>query len=206
MLSPDSYFITGTDTGVGKTHITLKLIQYFIQHGFKTLAMKPIASGCELVNGHLQNEDAQFLQKAASKQLPYNIINPFAFLPSIAPHIAAIEANTLLSKQLITEKIELFLSQPADVHLIEGAGGWMLPINQTETFAEVIGELQLKIILVVKMQLGCLNHALLTYHAIQQHKLVLAGWVANTMGAPMPHLHENIETLSTYFNQPPLPV
>lgn len=198
------YFITGTDTGVGKTHVSLKLLAYFNKQGLSTLALKPIASGCtQTVNG-LVNEDALALQNAASIKLPYQHINPYAFLPPIAPHLAAEEIGKKLSVASLALTLTSTLHTPADITLIEGAGGWLLPLNQTETFADYVELIHAKIILVVKMQLGCLNHALLTVQNIKSRGLTLAGWVANTHDCPMPRLAENIKTLTTWFNLSPL--
>lgn len=204
MLTPKAYFITGTDTDVGKTYISLKLLAHFKQHGYSTLAMKPIASGCHHTDEGLRNEDALLLQAAATNTLPYKDINPFAFEPPIAPHIAAAQTKTSLTKSGVATELKNFLNHPADIHLIEGAGGWLLPLNNTETLADVITELQLNIILVVKMQLGCLNHALLTAQNIRARGLNLAGWVANTIGEPMPYLNENIHTLNHAIAVPQL--
>lgn len=199
-----TYFVTGTDTGVGKTFVSLQLLRYFEKQGLSTLALKPIASGCETTPNGLVNEDALALQAAANIKLPYHEVNPFAFLPPIAPHIAAKQTSVHLSVSTLTQTLTPILQTPADIKLIEGAGGWLLPLNETETLADYIETLNANIILVVKMQLGCLNHALLTAKNIQDRALSLAGWVANTIGEPMPHLNENIETLSKHFNMPPL--
>lgn len=204
LTNPETYFITGTDTGVGKTFISLQLLRHFKKHGLSTLALKPIASGCEETPQGLRNEDALALQAAASIKLAYHQINPFAFLPPIAPHIAANQVGVNLSVATLTQTLTPILQTPADIKLIEGAGGWLLPLNKTETLADYIETLNIKIILVVKMQLGCLNHALLTAKNITDRGLTLAGWVANTIAEPMPYLENNIETLSEHFKIAPL--
>jgi dethiobiotin synthetase len=204
LASHETYFVTGTDTEVGKTFITLQLLRYFEKQGVSTLALKPIASGCEETAKGLVNKDALALQAAASIKLPYHHINPFAFLPPIAPHIAAKQAGVNLSAATLTQTLTPILQTPANIKLIEGAGGWLLPLNETETLADYVETLNVKIILVVKMQLGCLNHALLTAKNIQDRGLTLAGWVANTIGEPMPCLKNNIETLSEHFKIAPL--
>jgi dethiobiotin synthetase len=204
LASNETYFITGTDTGVGKTFVSLQLLHYFKKQGVSTLALKPIASGCEQTPQGLVNEDALALQAAASIKLPYHHVNPFAFLPPIAPHIAANQVGVTLSVAALTQTLTPILQTQADIKLIEGAGGWLLPLNKMETLADYIETLNVKIILVVKMQLGCLNHALLTAKEIKNRGLTLAGWVANTINEPMPYLNENIETLSEHFNMTPL--
>lgn len=205
MLSaPNCYFVTGTDTGVGKTFVSLQLLKHFAKQGLSTIALKPIASGCEPSPQGLVNEDALALQNAASIQLPYAEVNPFAFLPPIAPHIAAKEAGLRLSVAKLRATLTPILNTPADITLIEGAGGWLLPLNETETLADYVEAIHPKIILVVKMQLGCLNHALLTAQDIKNRGLSLAGWVANTINEPMPYLADNIAFLSAWFNMAPL--
>ncbi|HEU5281618.1 MAG TPA: dethiobiotin synthase [Gammaproteobacteria bacterium] len=204
LASNETYFVTGTDTGVGKTFVSLQLLHYFKKQGLSTLALKPIASGCEETANGLMNEDALALQAAASIKLPYHHVNPFAFLPPIAPHIAANQVGVTLSVAALTQTLTPILQTQADIKLIEGAGGWLLPLNKMETLADYIETLNVKIILVVKMQLGCLNHALLTAKEIKNRGLTLAGWVANTINEPMPYLNENIETLSEHFNMTPL--
>lgn len=200
MLKPHRrYFVTGTDTDVGKTFMSLKLLADAGAAGLKTVAMKPVASGCVLQNGRLVNDDALQLQAAASVALPYEHVNPFAFEPAIAPHLAS---PTPLSVSGIVSALQPALSTPADIYLIEGAGGWLCPLNDTETLADLAVALDCEIILVVKMQLGCLNHALLTAEAIRQRGLTLAGWIPNTIGNPMPYLNENIAFLTKKLGKP----
>lgn len=200
MLKPHRrYFVTGTDTDVGKTFMSLKLLADAGAAGLKTIAMKPVASGCVLHGEKLVNDDALQLQAAASIALPYEHVNPFAFEPAIAPHLAS---PIPLSVSSIVSALQPALSTPADIYLIEGAGGWLCPLNDTETLADLATALQCEIILVVKMQLGCLNHALLTADAIRQTGLTLAGWVPNTIGEPMPYLAENTAFLTQKLGTP----
>lgn len=196
----NTFFITGTDTEVGKTYVSNLLLSYFKSEGYSTKAMKPIASGCEILNGQLKNEDALILQKSATKNLIYNEVNPFAFEPAIAPHIAANVINFNLSKEKVRDKINQFLKIDSDISLIEGAGGWHLPLNQNELLSELIGELNIPVILVVGMKLGALNHAILTANAIINSGCKLAGWVSNIMNPKMPYLKENIIFLEERFN------
>lgn len=199
LISGKRFFVTGTDTGVGKTFMSVRLLEAANRAGLKTIGIKPVASGCVLQQNRLVNDDALKLQAAASIKLPYEHINPFAFEPAIAPHLAS---PTPLSVSCIVSALQPALSTPADWVLIEGAGGWLCPLNQHETLADVASALACEIILVVKMQLGCLNHALLTAEAITQRGLTLAGWIPNTIGTPMPYLDENIAFLTKRLGEP----
>ncbi|MCF6766309.1 dethiobiotin synthase [Thiotrichales bacterium 19S3-7] len=198
-----SFFITGTDTEVGKTYITTLLLQYFNQKGLSTIAMKPIASSCEENNGKLYNDDALQLQQNMSIKLAYDQVNPFAFQPAIAPHIAAALVNKNLSTNTIYHNINKFLSYEADIKLIEGAGGWQLPLNEDEVLAEVIAQLQVDVILVIGMKLGCLNHAILTANSIKNLGCRLAGFITNEVTKDkMPYLEENRQSLKSFIDAP----
>lgn len=200
------FFITGTDTGVGKTYITQLLLQQFSNAGFSTLGIKPIASGCLYQNERLVNEDALILQNASSVKLDYEKINPFAFEPPIAPHIAAAQAQVKLSAQLLFESCQTALHQSADIHFIEGAGGWFVPLNAAESMADFVKLLGVPVILVVGIRLGCINHTLLTAHALQQNNIPLAGWVANCIDEAMQFGDENIAFLKKKLDAPCLGV
>jgi len=188
-------FITGTDTHVGKTYISVGLLNAFNQRGLRTLGIKPIASGCTLRDGQYVNEDALALQHASSIQLPYSHINPFALLSPIAPHLAAREQQIDLSLEKIMHSLHPALSHSADVCLFEGAGGLYVPLNKTETMADLILSLQCQTILVVGLRLGCINHALLTQHALQRQGISTLGWIANYIEPTMSCAEENINTL-----------
>lgn len=188
-------FITGTDTGVGKTYVSVQLLNQFAQDGLSTLGLKPIASGCQLVDGQLVNDDALALAAASTIKVDYATTNPFAFEPPIAPHIAAQLCKQPLSKKLLAEKMQAALSINADITIIEGAGGWLLPLNEKETLADYVIEQGFEIILVVGMRLGCLNHALLTERAIRAAGGKLTDWVPNCIDPQMNYLAENIKTL-----------
>lgn len=197
-----SYFIIGTDTNVGKTYVASALVQHFAQLGHKAVGMKPIASGCEVnQNGELINEDVQALQKVSNVSASLDIINPYRFLPAIAPHIAAEQANVVMSLEVIDRAYQQ-LSQLADVVVVEGAGGFFVPLNQTETLADLAVKLNIPVILVVGLRLGCINHALLTVEAIQVRGLKLAGWVANQIDAEMPMFEENLAGLQQRIQAP----
>lgn len=172
------YFVTGTDTEVGKTVISVGLIKKLQQQGLRIAAMKPVASGCEMSTGGLRNEDALALQSAADIKVAYEQVNPYAFAPAIAPHIAAQQAGTEIDLQRLVDVYQQ-LQQQADATVVEGAGGWLVPLNDKQTIADLALHIKLPIVLVVAIKLGCINHALLTAQSIRSSGLELAGWVAN---------------------------
>lgn len=178
-MAKHTYFITGTDTGVGKTIVSAAILEAAKAVGKRTLAMKPIASGCDTTPEGLRNEDALMLQAAITETLPYDTINPIALEPAIAPHVAAQQAGRQISAQRLVGFCRGMQIRPADLLLIEGAGGWRVPLNDRETYAAVPAELKLPVILVVPLKLGCINHAMLSAEAVRADGLVLAGWVAN---------------------------
>lgn len=170
-----TFFVTGTDTDAGKTWATLALMAHFKAQNLSVLGMKPVASGCEKINGEWQNSDALAIQKNGSFEVDYQIINPFAYELPISPHLAGKEnpANfDVIFKNFQT------LQNLADVLIVEGAGGWYAPLNEAETIADLAKKLNLPIILVVGIRLGCINHALLTAEAIQNAGLNCVGWLA----------------------------
>lgn len=177
-MIPPHIFVTGTDTEVGKTRISTGLMAVLQQQGLKTAGMKPIASGCDWIDGQWQNEDALAMIAQSNVELPYATVNPFAFEPAIAPHIAAEQANLAISVSVIKRQFEAITGQ-ADAVVVEGAGGWLVPLNKQQTMADLAVELNLPVVLVVAIKLGCINHALLSVEAIEQRGLKLAGWVAN---------------------------
>jgi len=194
-----SYFVVGTDTNVGKTYIASALIQHFSDAGRETTGMKPIASGCELSRhgvwqGQLVNEDVVALSNAATLSAPLDLINPYRFAPAIAPHLAAEQAGVDINLDAIAQAYRL-LAGMADVVIVEGAGGFLVPVNPQQTLADLAVKLDLPIILVVGMRLGCINHALLTVEAIKSRGLTLAGWVANQIDPDMPMFAENLASL-----------
>lgn len=196
------FFVTGTDTDAGKTYSACALLHHAQQKGLRTLGLKPLASGAQLCAEGLRNEDALALMAASSIKLPYEAINPFCFAEPIAPHIAAAHGDVLLSAETIAQKIQAVLKHTDfDYALIEGAGGWRTPINNSETLADVVKILNIPVILVVGLKLGCLNHALLTREAILADGLPLHGWIANDL-APMPVWQENVALLRMYFGEP----
>ncbi len=196
-------FITGTDTEVGKTYISCQLLKYFNNKNLSTVALKPIASGCDET---LKNQDAVLLSQEASVKLEYAKINPFIFKEPIAPHIAAANEGKSLTVASVMKAIQEPLQSKADICIIEGAGGWYVPLNSKETYSDVVKTAELNVILVVGMKLGCINHALLSVKAILNDKVKLLGWIANCVDPKMQQLDENIATLRTMLPVPCLGV
>ena len=195
------FFIAGTDTGVGKTLITSALLHAFSRQGKKVVGMKPIAAGCESGLTGLLCDDVVQLQAHSNVVAPLNLVNPYSFLPPISPHIAAAHAEVEIDLALIAECYQ-GLQEMADVVLVEGVGGFMVPLNAKQTTADLAVILNLPVILVVGMRLGCLNHALLTAQAIRHAGLELVAWVANQVDPEMLFLDENIRTLETKMDAP----
>lgn len=200
------FFIAGTDTGIGKTYIATSLLRLLKQKGFSTIALKPLACGGVATPDGLRNEDAVILSEMATQQLSYSQINPIAFAEPIAPHIAAEHMHVRLTAGGLYEACCNVITSDVDYIIVEGCGGWEVPLNHKETLADFAYLLGYPIILVVGMRLGCLNHFILTIKSIQNKKMNLAGWVANCIDAEMPALSENIQTLTQYFEKPPLDI
>jgi dethiobiotin synthetase len=181
-----SLFVTGTDTEVGKTQVSAALMGLLKQQGQRVAAMKPIASGCDMKPEGLRNDDALVLNQQANVALAYDVVNPYAFEPAIAPHIAAQQRGIVIDASVI-ERQFYNIQQQVDSVVVEGAGGWLVPIDTTLTMADVAIRLGLPVVLVVGIRLGCINHALLTVDAIKRSGLPFYGWVAN-------HIVENTES------------
>lgn len=190
-----NYFITGTDTDVGKTLVTAALLHSASDRGLVTIGLKPVAAGCDLVAGQLKNADALALMEASSVNLIYDQVNPVALEPAIAPHIAAQKAGVRLSADRLAAYCKGSLMRHYDLALVEGAGGWRVPLNDRETLASVAKQLNFPVILVVGMKLGCISHALLTAEAIIRDGLPFAGWVANRIDADMAEYEANLDSL-----------
>jgi len=195
------YFITGTDTGIGKTRTALALMAALQQSGKTVCGMKPVSAGCDVTKSGLRNEDAVKLMEQSSVALPYDIVNPYAWQPAIAPHIAAMENGREMTLVPIHECYQHIASQ-CDVVVVEGAGGWLVPLNGAQTMAAIAVELKLDVILVVGIRLGCLNHALLTVENILQRDCRLAGWVANVLSDTTGVTELNIDCLKEKINAP----
>ena len=189
------YFITGTDTDVGKTWVACRLLEKYNKEGLSTLGLKPVAAGCEETAEGLRNEDALKLMAASSVALPYEQVNPVTLKEAIAPHLAAAHENKTLGADRLAGYVRGAMMTPADVTLVEGAGGWMVPLSPRESMADLAKILGLPVILVVEIKLGCINHALLTARAIRMDGLELAGWVANKLDENDSVAMENVYTL-----------
>lgn len=194
------FFITGTDTGVGKTYITRLFLKNLQKQGKQTVALKPVASGIDSQLGG--NEDAYWLMQEASVKSALQEVNPYCFKMPIAPSIAATIENKPLNIEEIWNACQPLLAKPSDVVLVEGVGGWNVPLNDQETTVDLAKRFNFPVILVVGLRLGCLNHALLTAQAILKTGLPLAGWIANQVDPEMPYMMENVETLKRLLPEP----
>jgi dethiobiotin synthetase len=197
-----NYFITGTDTGVGKTLVSCALLHAFAGQGRRVAGMKPVAAGCD-ADG--MNEDVRQLQAAGNVQAARELVNPYCFRPAIAPHIAAQQAGVRIELGRIREACHELASR-ADVVIVEGVGGFEVPLNDAQDTADLARELGLPVILVVGMRLGCISHALLTVRAIGDYGLECAGWVANVLDANMAALPDTVAALRQRIGAPLLGV
>lgn len=200
------YFITGTDTEIGKTTIAAGLLHAARLQGLSTAAVKPVAAGCDLTVDGLRNDDALALQAECVPPLDYPLINPVALAPAIAPHLAAQETGLALTVAGLAPHCRTVFERGADVTVVEGAGGWRVPLNDNETLADLAVELKMPVIMVVGLRLGCINHALLTAEAIAADGLQLAGWVANQVDLEMDRQQPNLDSLKSMLKAPCLGV
>lgn len=198
-----AFFITGTDTGVGKTHVACKLIEQYIKQGYKVIGMKPVAAGCEFVDGEWVNDDVLKLEAASNVRAPRALINPYSFQQAIAPHIAAELAGVTINIEVIQQAFNQ-LTKLADIVIVEGAGGLLVPLNDTATIADLITQLHIPVVLVVGIKLGCINHTLLTFEVIKSRQIALHGWVSNQIDANMQHFNENCSTIAKNLKLAPL--
>lgn len=198
-------FITGTDTEVGKTHVATALVRSLVQAGMRVGVMKPIAAGADMTTDGLRNSDALALMAASNVRATYQTVNPVCLALPASPHIAAASAGINIDLAPITRNFER-LAMLADLVVVEGAGGWFVPLNDTETMADLAAVLDLPVVLVVGLRLGCLNHAMLTARAIEARGLRLGGWIANHLHPDFDHAAENIATLEARLPAPLLDV
>lgn len=201
-MTPKTFFITGTDTEIGKTFATCCLLQAARKQGLSTAAVKPVAAGGIHTEAGFRNEDALQLQKLCTPKLEYDEINPVFLAQAIAPHVAAEQEHLVVNASELAEHCRKIINKKADLTLIEGAGGWMVPLNQEEYISDMVKLLDIPVILVVGMKLGCLNHALLTVKALQEDGFNLHGWIANQLVPEMPAFKENIKTLEAKIKAP----
>jgi dethiobiotin synthetase len=197
-----SFFVTGTDTGVGKTLVSCALLHAFAARGLRVVGMKPVAAGCDEAD---HNEDAKQLRAASNILASYGQINPYCFFHPIAPHLAAHKVGVRIDFGRIQTTLDELTSQ-ADEVIVEGIGGFKVPLGEKQDSADLARQFKLPVILVVGMRLGCLNHALLTADSIAAYGLRLRGWVANVLEADMPALRDNIKALEQRLEAPLLGV
>ena len=199
-------FVTGTDTGTGKTVIAAGLVRLLARQGRRVIGLKPIASGAERTPQGLRNGDALALSAASSLELPYAVTNPYCFEPAVAPHLAAAEAGVELA---VDELVRWYrqASAGADLAIVEGAGGWRVPLHPAGFLSDLPEALGIGVILVVGLRLGCLNHARLTVEAIERtDRCTFVGWVGNRIDPGFERLEANLATLARLLGGPPLAV
>jgi dethiobiotin synthetase len=194
-------FIAGTDTGVGKTLIACALLQGFAARGLRVVGMKPVAAGAVRRRGVWHNDDVAELRAAANVDAPQTAVNPYCFAPPVAPHIAAQEAGVTMRMTTIIKSYAQ-LARSADLVVVEGVGGLLVPLGGAFSAADIPARLGLPVVLVVGLRLGCLNHALLTVAAMQARGLYLAGWIANRIDPAMARTAENLQTLRVRIKAP----
>ncbi|WP_411728046.1 dethiobiotin synthase [Methyloglobulus sp.] len=197
------YFITGTDTNVGKTWATVALMRYFKGKGKSVIGLKPVASGCIAKDGRLVNADALLLQENATVRLDYRSVNPYAFALPVSPHIAGKDNPVELD---VIVNIFNAIKGQAQVILVEGAGGWYSPLNENQDNSDLAVVLELPVLMVVAVKLGCINHAKLTYQAIKSDRVSCAGWIAVCTDANTMYPKEIVSTIKKMLDVPLLGV
>lgn len=197
------FFVTGTDTGIGKTHVSRLLLKKWNAQGFQTIGLKPIASGCEWIDGQFINRDSHMLQHTASIRLTYAQVNPFCFKTPVAPHIAAQKENLKLTVQKISSHIQKIAQIRHDAMLIEGVGGLMVPLNKKELQLDLIKTLNIPALFVVGLKLGCLNHTLLSIAMLKAYEVPIEGWIINHIDPSTECADENIATLKHHLKEIP---
>jgi dethiobiotin synthetase len=203
--STAGWFITGTDTGVGKTLVAVALTRALVARGLRTAVMKPVAAGVIDTAAGPRNDDALELLGASNVDSAYEDVNPWLLSTPASPHLAASADGVSIRHETVVASYWRLASM-SDVLVVEGAGGWLAPISGTATMADIAEKLALPVILVVGMRLGCLSHALLTREAIRARGLPFRGWIANKLADEMPLAAANIDTLSSRFGAPPLAI
>ena len=196
------FFVAGTDTGVGKTVVSLGLMQALQAQGLCVVGMKPVASSCEPTADGPRNADAQALLAQSSISPPYELVNPWAFEPAVAPHIAAAREGRRIELSALTDTFGRLAAQ-AEYVVVEGIGGWRVPLNGSHYVSDLAVALGLPVLLVVGLRLGCLNHAILSWESIQASGVRCAGWVANQIEPGMSNLEENVACLASVFGAAP---
>jgi len=199
----NAFFIAGTDTDVGKTVASKAILQAIASKGFTTIGYKPVAAGCERTEQGLRNSDALHLMKVATQEMPYDDVNPYALELPASPHIAAKHENLTIDYKVLSDKLA-YLKTKADTVLVEGAGGWRVPVSDTDCLSSWVKQEKLPVVLVVGVKLGCLSHALLTAESIEADGLTIVGWVANRINPGTEHYAEIIEVLESRIRAPKL--
>jgi dethiobiotin synthetase len=200
-MKTHGFFVTGTDTGVGKTLVACALLHAFSARGLRTIGMKPVAAGASAKSGELSNDDVEALTAASTVSAPRELVNPYCFAPPIAPHLAAAEAGVAIDIERVRSAF-LDLAARADCVIVEGAGGFRVPLGRGVDTSDLARLLGLPVVLVVGMRLGCLNHALLTADAVSAAGLPFAGWIANHIDPDMTRADENVQTLQARLHAP----
>lgn len=199
--TPSGLFVTGTDTGVGKTFASIALLQALRAKGLRAVGMKPVASGCEWIEEAWRNDDALALQAASDPRPHYADVNPYALPAATAPEIAARDAGIAIDLAGIDAAYRNLQAQ-SDIVVVEGVGGWAAPLSSTLDQRDVVRALELRVLLVVGLRLGCINHARLTARAIEVDGATLAGWIANDIDPAMEHRDAYFELLCSRMATP----
>ena len=200
---PAGLFVTGTDTGVGKTVVARLIVRSLAATGVRVAVMKPVAAGSFMTLAGPRNEDALGLIADSNVVMPYATVNPYCLAEPVSPHLAARQAGVTIELAHLAECFAT-LQAAADLVIVEGAGGWLAPLNDREFIADLAAALDLPVLLVVGLRLGCLNHTLLTAAAIRQRGVVLAGWIANHIDPDFPRVEENLATLEQHLGMAPI--
>jgi dethiobiotin synthetase len=196
-------FVTGTDTEVGKTVVARLLVRSLVASGVRVAVMKPVAAGSVMTSAGLRNEDALGLIAESNVPLPYESVNPYCLAAPVSPHLAARDSGITIDLRVIQDRFRQ-VSAAAELTIVEGAGGWFAPLNEEQFIADLAAALQLPVLLVVGLRLGCLNHALLTVAAIRARGLTLAGWVANQIDPDFARMADNVSTLTRHIGMAPM--
>lgn len=202
-MTKPAYFITGTDTEIGKTTLSSVIIRALVARGFRTAAMKPVAAGAVSVDGVLHNEDVDTLVSATNVSLPTELVCPYLLRTPISPNLSAMQDGREIDVSHIVDCYRK-IRQQAEAVIVEGVGGFLVPFSQDASSADLAEQLKLPVIMVVGLKLGCISHALLTAEAVRARGLVLAGWIANCIDPGMAFSDGNIETLENWLDAPRL--
>ncbi|MGC1460065.1 MAG: dethiobiotin synthase [Steroidobacteraceae bacterium] len=198
-------FVTGTDTEVGKTVVSRLIVRSLVATGVRVAVMKPVAAGWVMTAQGARSADALGLIADSNVEMPYEVVNPYCLEAPVAPHLAARALGITVELPRIQHHFSA-LAASADYVIVEGAGGWLAPLNESEFVADLAAALNLPVLLVVGLRLGCLNHALLTVAAVRQRHLALAGWIGNQIDPGFARMTENLQTLEQHIGVPPIAV